>query len=105
MERADLGASAWVRADIDWDAEGLKSKVEWEGQDTNRPHPGPLPFAKRTGEGDDAAGDDNGSPPGWGSFFSHRGSREKRIPGAAGQVVPPGPPKSGHAGTGLSQLI
>jgi hypothetical protein len=28
-----------------------------------------------------------------GSFFSHRGWREKKIPGAAGQVVPPGPPE------------
>jgi len=41
-------------------------------------------------------------PAGGDPFFTQR---EKKIPGAPGQVVPPGPAKSGPAVTGLSQLI
>jgi hypothetical protein len=58
MERADLGASALVRAGVgDWDPPSPKSKVQspkssGTGPDTNHPHPGPLPTAKRTGEGE-----------------------------------------------------
>jgi hypothetical protein len=67
-----------------------------------RTRPRRIKMAQRRAGDKDPRRDKISSPPVMGIQF-HIG--EKKIPGAPGQVVPPGPPKSGPAGTGLSQLI